>query len=1268
MAAHRPALPTDVTLLNSSLSGGALFSDDADPLARLLDALASAQDVVSLCAVLQTSLPRLVSHDWAALLLSEPDPHARVWQADASTSSEWYALGNWPVALDEMTNITHGSSLSHAAEPLQDLFRLLAVEHGRYAVVPLDVSEGAAALCLGALEEAAWREAEQQSLLHISASVRLALRQVLLTATMQRLDRNTRLFEAIRATIAHTLELEPLLRQVVEQIALRYGYPLVSLYLVDGDMLQCKHQVGYLNVIQRVPITTGIMARAMRQRQTICVPDVRANPEFIAAIAGVVSEIAVPLQSEHTVYGVLNVESTRDHRLGKPDQMVLEAVAAEVSIAIERAILYSATHQQAQQLAVIDQLRAAIASQLDLDALGMTIVRLLRDQLRFEFVAILLIQDDILCLRAWCGSYQRIRSRMKLDQGLNGLAIRKQQPLLIKNVLSEPEYVGVADGIVSGMYVPLVYEQHILGTLCIESRKTLSENDFEIVTSLREQIAAALEQSRRIEVAQRAREREAFLNKLLTAINKTPPDQWHEAWTQLAVQLGTLLESDLCAIGILEPDQTMTLNTWQAQRSPLTDSGPRNLPLSAIDATALEGFRRGERLYISDLAASQQHSPLWYALTNAGVQALAVVPVIVDDVLVAILAVAHNQRWPWERADQILLEAVAQHLTAALRQANLWMEEAQRRHELELVYQTALDINAHHDLEAVLQAIVDRACALLSADCGTLHLLLPNDEDAELRVGVNIPPHMLGVRVNRNQGLVGKTLEMTSSYLVPDYSSWPDRDPAYDYSQFGATLGVPLISNQRVIGVLIVGHTGSNKQFSSTAQRLIEMLAAQAAQAIETAQLLEDVRRRSAEMEAVYENSLTLSSDLDLDLPQVLQMIVARALDLIGCATVGLNLFHPATQELELVVGVNIPESLLHTRLKLGEGVVGRAAQIRRTIRLDDYREWPEQARIYTNMPWLSVMAIPLLSGDRMLGALGLTHTDPDRRFSPQDQQLMELFASQAAQAVEHARRFERERILRSDAERSLDEMQAVLQELEQTNERMGRLEKMRLLGELASEVAHDFNNALTSVLGNSQLLLLDETDPLRVETLSAIEAAARDSAAMIKRLQEFGRTQQEPYTEIVDINSIVRDAVTMTQTRWRELTRSNIRLEATLPIRGSVTELRRVLMNLIVNAIDAMPDGGTLAIITENLSDAVRISVIDTGMGMTPEVKARVFDPFFTTKAAGLGTGLGLAICHQIVVRHGGTIAVESTPGVGTTFTIMLPVGATQTLAVAEK
>jgi GAF domain-containing protein len=1267
MAAHGPALPTHITLLDHSAPGDAPLTDEADFHPRLLDALASALDLAAVCAVVQCFLPQLVAHDWAALLIGKADPSIYTWQTRSSSPPQVRALDGWPVALSDLAHPIYGVLRGDVPEPLHLLMPPVSRQAGRYVLLPLPLAESTAVLCLGSTLEPGWNAAEQRRLQRISGALKLALQQALMRTMMQRLERDTKLLAAIRVTIAHTLDLDALLHQVVEQIALRYGYPLVSLYLLDGDMLQCKHQVGYPNVIRRVPITTGIMAGAVRQRQTVFIPDVRYHPEFIAAVPGIVSEIAVPLQSEQTVYGVLNIESTHGQRLGINDQTVLETVAAEVSIAIERTMLYTATHQQAQQLAVIDQLRAAIASQLDLDALGMTIVRLLREQLGFEFVAIRILQDDMLCLRAWGGTYQRIRSRVKLDQGLNGLAIRKGQPLLIKNVESEPEYIGVADGVTSGIYVPLVYEQAVLGTLSIESRSTLTDNDFEIVSSLREQIAAALEQGRRMEAAQRAREREAFLNKLLTTINQTPPDQWRDTWEQLSVQLGALLESDLCAICTFESDQTLTLNIWQAQRNAESPVSPRKIPLASLDPYILDSFRHGQRQYIADLRAdTDQPSPLRRSLIADGVVSLAVVPVIVDKVLVALLAVGHSQIWPWEREDQMLLEAVAQHLTVVLRQANLRMEEAQRRHELELVYQTALDINAHHDLESLLQAIIDRACALLNADTGTLHLLLPNGEEAELRVGVNIPPHLLGARSRRNTGLIGRTLQTTSCVLVRNYSSWPERDPNFDYTQFGATLAVPLIADKRAIGVLIVGHTDVNRQFSATAQRLIELLAAQAAQAIETAQLLEDVRRRSAEIEAVYQNALALSSDLNLQ--QVLQAIVERAHALIGCTTAGLNLLDPVTQELELVVGINIPSRLLHTHIRVGEGVVGRSVQIRRTIRLDDYRDWPDQAQVYKNLPWLSVMSVPLLSGDHVLGALGLTHTDPDKRFSAQDQQLMELFASQAAQAVEQAQRFERERILRSDAERSLNEMQAVLAELERTNERMGRIEKMRMLGELASEVAHDFNNALTSVLGNSQLLLLDETDPQRVETLNAIEAAARDSAAMIRRLQALGRPQQEPYTEVVDVNTIVRDAVTMTQTLWRELTRSNIRLEATLPVRGSVAELRRVLMNLIVNALDAMPDGGVLKIVTEDMDDAVRISVADTGVGMPSEIMARVFDPFFTTKAAGMGTGLGLAICHQIVVRHGGTISVKSTPGIGTLFMINLPIGTTHMLAEAAE
>jgi signal transduction histidine kinase len=174
---------------------------------------------------------------------------------------------------------------------------------------------------------------------------------------------------------------------------------------------------------------------------------------------------------------------------------------------------------------------------------------------------------------------------------------------------------------------------------------------------------------------------------------------------------------------------------------------------------------------------------------------------------------------------------------------------------------------------------------------------------------------------------------------------------------------------------------------------------------------------------------------------------------------------------------------------------------------------------------------------------------------------------------------------------------------------------------------------------------------------LRSVEAAARDSATMVKRIQEFGRTQQAGHTESVNINTIVRDAVIMTQSRWRDVVEPTTDLQAVAPVHASATELRRVLMNLIVNAIDAMPNGGSLQLSTSDGGGMVSIVVADTGTGMPPHIQARIFDPFFTTKALGMGTGLGLSICQQIITRYGGTISVASTPGQGTTFTIQLPI-----------
>lgn len=228
--------------------------------------------------------------------------------------------------------------------------------------------------------------------------------------------------------------------------------------------------------------------------------------------------------------------------------------------------------------------------------------------------------------------------------------------------------------------------------------------------------------------------------------------------------------------------------------------------------------------------------------------------------------------------------------------------------------------------------------------------------------------------------------------------------------------------------------------------------------------------------------------------------------------------------------------------------------------------------------------------------------------------------------------------------------------------------DKLRALGELASGVAHDFNNCLAIILGRCQLLARKTRDEGILKGLSIIEKAASDGGQTVRRIQDFARKRKDTAQSLHDLGEIVTDIVEITRSKWKdEAEGRGVHIDVstsfahTEEISGNAAELREGLTNLVINAVDAMPEGGRLSFATrdEELESArfVRLDVKDTGMGIPPEVQAQIFDPFFSTKG-NLGTGLGLSITYGIITRHGGRINVESTPGEGTTFIIRLPVG----------
>ncbi len=303
-----------------------------------------------------------------------------------------------------------------------------------------------------------------------------------------------------------------------------------------------------------------------------------------------------------------------------------------------------------------------------------------------------------------------------------------------------------------------------------------------------------------------------------------------------------------------------------------------------------------------------------------------------------------------------------------------------------------------------------------------------------------------------------------------------------------------------------------------------------------------------------------------------------------------------------------------------------------------------------SSCPVRALIILPLKAQDETVGCLVLADPVP-RDFSPEEVELVTLLAAQAALAMENARLYDQ-------ARRSYDELKAA-------QEQLIRSERTGALTEIAGGIAHDFNNILAIILGTTELLLERDPNPPTRKGLETIEEAAWRGAETVRRLQGFAATGGEAEFVAVDLNRLILDAVEATRPRWKdEAEARGLRvgvftdLAETPPILGNPVELRELLVNLLFNALDAMPEGGQVLITSHPQGDMVEITLADTGIGMAEETRRRIFDPFFTTKGPR-HSGLGLAVVHGVLGRHRGQVEVISREGQGTTFRLRFPVSA---------
>jgi PAS domain S-box-containing protein len=650
-----------------------------------------------------------------------------------------------------------------------------------------------------------------------------------------------------------------------------------------------------------------------------------------------------------------------------------------------------------------------------------------------------------------------------------------------------------------------------------------------------------------------------------------------------------------------------------------------------------------EGLMVNDYRTSPYANPLFLERTDDA--RVLCEPLLYHDCLLGVTLVAKSSGAPpFTAENQQILRLFAAQAAIAIENARLFEATQRAAHEARSLYDVAHSLTTSLEPAEILRLIAAKSRELL----GTAHaqVVLWDEASQMLRLGAADGTEAAWAEAQEfrmGEGVNGIVAQTRAPLLVNDYPAFPQRVPGL--SELVAVIGVPLLYRDRFLGVLTSHTTTSGSTFTPEHLALLTSFADQAAVALENARLFQQEQRRRLQVEAVRAISEEITRELDLT--ALLQLITQRATELVGASGGMVRLWDQATQHLIARAWHGVAHWLTDRSLQLGEGVAGTAAQRREGLIVNNFRTSPYATPLHLERTSHSaVLAEPLMYRDRLVGVILLTSEDPGRPFTPEDREILKPFATQAAIAIENARLYA--------------ELSQSYQHLQRAQSELLRAEKLRALGQMAAGIAHDLNNLLAGILGQVDLLRLRVTDPTVLEALQPLETAATDGAHVVRRLQDFARKRASSPLVPMDLQRAIQETLEITRPHWKNEAEREGRaievltaLEGLPSILGYAPEVREALINLILNAADAMPNGGTLSFTGSALPDGgVILLVTDTGIGMAEEVCQRIFEPFFTTKGA-MGTGLGLSVVYGIMERHGGSIHVTSVSGQGTSFTL---------------
>jgi len=559
---------------------------------------------------------------------------------------------------------------------------------------------------------------------------------------------------------------------------------------------------------------------------------------------------------------------------------------------------------------------------------------------------------------------------------------------------------------------------------------------------------------------------------------------------------------------------------------------------------------------------------------------------------------------------------------------------------LDLLYHASNVIHSSLDPQVALQLILGQTVRVMNASSGSVVLLNPTSGLLEIHASMGLSQQASNVKLRVGEGITG----WVARKGLPARSGDVSQDPRYVRLRRNvrSELAVPLIVNDEVRGVLNVD-SDRKDAFSAADQELLEALAQSAAKVIQNTWLYEQLRLKARLFETLARVGQTINSALNLD--DALRVITREACLMMQAKMCSVLMLDDSRDWLNLRASFGAGEAYLQKpHVNAAESLVGIVVRRRKPIQLENIQTSSryQNTEVARQEGLVAMLSVPLIFAGESIGVMSV-YTGQPYKFSDEEIRILSALAELSALAIEKARLYER---------------------IVDVEEQLRQNEKLSALGLLAAEVAHEIRNPLTvmKMLYHSLDLKFPASDP-RSKDARIIGEKIEHLNKIVEQILAFARTT-EPDFQKTSLNEVIEELGLLVRHKLRNQGISFVpKLDPALPdILADAPQLEQAFLNLILNAVEAMPKGGKLTVSSrvetgaDGETDRVIVEFKDTGAGMTEEQRRRAFTTVLaTTKAKG--TGLGLAIVARVIETHRGDIKIKSRLGHGTTFSVSLPV-----------